>query len=84
MSSHAYWWTALLIGLLAALVVAGLLALLLQAVVSIDRSVRALLTAASHLDPGNYRLHLKIGGRYHTCAAAALFPHAQEAGGVCR
>jgi len=45
---------------------------------------RALLTAASHLDPGNYRLHLKIGGRYHTCAAAALFPHAQEAGGVCR
>ena len=45
---------------------------------------RALLAAASHIDPGNYRLHLKIGGRYHTCAAAALFPHAQEAGGVCR
>ena len=49
MSSHAYWWTALLIGLLAALVVAGLLALLLQAVVSIDRSVRALLTAAGNV-----------------------------------
>jgi hypothetical protein len=46
MSSNAYWWTALVIGLLAALVVAGLLALLIQAVVSIDRSVRGLLAVA--------------------------------------
>ena len=46
MSSHAYWWTALVIGLLAALVVAALLALLLQAVFGIDRSVRGLLATA--------------------------------------
>jgi predicted permease len=46
MSSNAYWWTALVIGLLAALVVAGLLALLIQAIVSIDRSVRGLLAVA--------------------------------------
>jgi O-antigen ligase len=45
---------------------------------------RALLAAASHIDPGNYRLHLKIGGRDHACAAAALFPHAHEAEGGCR
>jgi hypothetical protein len=49
MSSNAYWWTALVIGLLAALVVAGLLALLIQAVVSIDRSVRGLLAAAGNV-----------------------------------
>ena len=45
---------------------------------------RALLAAASHIDPGNYRLHLKIGGRDHACAAAALFPHAHEAERGCR
>jgi O-antigen ligase len=45
---------------------------------------RALLAAASRLDPGNYRLHLKIGGREHDCRAARLFPHAREAGGRCR
>ena len=45
---------------------------------------RALLAVASHIDPGNYRLHLKIGGRDHACAAAALFPHAHEAERGCR
>jgi hypothetical protein len=49
LSSHGYWWIALVIGLLAALVVAGLLALLLQAVVSIDRSVRGLLATAGEV-----------------------------------
>jgi hypothetical protein len=49
MSSNAYWWTALAIGLVAALVVAGLLAILIQAVVSIDRSVRGLLAAAGNV-----------------------------------
>jgi hypothetical protein len=49
MSSNAYWWTALAIGLIAALVVAGLLAILIQAVVSIDRSVRGLLAAAGNV-----------------------------------
>ena len=49
MSSNAYWWTALVIGLLAALIVAGLLALLLQAVISIDRSVRGLLATAGNV-----------------------------------
>ena len=48
-SSNAYWWTALVIGLLAALIVAGLLALLLQAVISIDRSVRGLLATAGNV-----------------------------------
>jgi hypothetical protein len=46
MTSHDYWWTALAIGLVAALVVAGLLALLIQYVVSIDKSVRHLLEIA--------------------------------------
>ena len=41
-SADDYWWIALTIGLVAALVVAALLALLIQAVVSIDRSVRGL------------------------------------------
>jgi hypothetical protein len=49
MSSNAYWWTALAIGLVAALVVAGLLAILIQAVVNIDRSVRGLLAAAGNV-----------------------------------
>jgi hypothetical protein len=49
MSSHAYWWTALVIGLLAALVVAGLLALLIQTVVRIDRAVRGLLAVAGNV-----------------------------------
>ena len=46
MTSHDYWWTALVIGLVAALVVAGLLALLIQYVVSIDKSVGNLLEIA--------------------------------------
>ena len=41
-----YWWVALAIGLVAALAVAGLLAVLLRAVVSIDRSVQHLLEVA--------------------------------------
>jgi hypothetical protein len=45
---------------------------------------RALLAAASRIDPGNYRLHLKVGGRDHDCRAARLFPHAHEAGSRCR
>jgi len=46
LSGHTYWWIALGIGLVAALIVAGLLALLVQSVVSIDRSVRGLLKTA--------------------------------------
>jgi hypothetical protein len=45
-SAHGYWWIALAIGLAAALVVAALLAFLVQSVVSIDRSVRGLLEIA--------------------------------------
>jgi hypothetical protein len=47
-------------------------------------SDRALLDTASRIDPGNYRLHLKIGGRDHDCAASRLFPYAHEAGRRCR
>jgi hypothetical protein len=43
---HTYWWIALAIGLVAALIVAALLALLVQAVVRIDRSVSGLLDIA--------------------------------------
>jgi len=46
MTGHGYWWLALGIGLVAALIVAALLAVLLRAVVSIDRSVRNLLEIA--------------------------------------
>ena len=46
MTGHDYWWIALLIGLAAALVVAGLLALLIRYVVSIDDSVANLLEIA--------------------------------------
>ena len=45
-SGHTYWWIALAIGLGAALIVAALLALLVQSVVSIDRSVGGLLEIA--------------------------------------
>lgn len=45
-SADTYWWIALAIGLVAALVVAALLAILIQAVVSIDRSVSGLLEVA--------------------------------------
>ena len=45
-SAHTYWAIALVIGLVAALTVAGLLALLVQAVSSIEKSVDGLLTTA--------------------------------------
>lgn len=45
-SAHTYWWIALAIGLVAALAVAGLLAVLVQSVLSIDKSVRGLLEVA--------------------------------------
>jgi len=45
-TGHTDWWIALLIGLVAALAVTVLLALLIQYVVSIDRSVSALLEIA--------------------------------------
>ena len=45
-SGDTYWWIALAIGLVAALVVAALLALLVRTVVSIDRSVGGLLEVA--------------------------------------
>ena len=46
LTAHGYWWVALAIGLVAALAVAVLLALLIQYVVSIDRSVGNLLEVA--------------------------------------
>ena len=46
LTAHGYWWIALGIGLVAALAVAALLALLIQYVVSIDRSVGNLLEVA--------------------------------------
>ena len=46
MSANDYWWIALAIGLGAALIVAGLLALLINAVGSIERSVDGLLEIA--------------------------------------
>ena len=45
-SGDTYWWIALAIGLVAALVVTALLALLVRTVVSIDRSVSGLLAVA--------------------------------------
>jgi hypothetical protein len=44
-----YWWVALAIGLVAALVVAALLGLLVRAVVGIDRSVQSLLEIAGRV-----------------------------------
>jgi hypothetical protein len=49
MTGHDYWWTALAIGLVAALVVAALLALLIRYVVSIDESVGSLLEIAGRV-----------------------------------
>lgn len=45
-SAHTYWTIALVIGLVAALAVAGLLALLVRAVASIEKSVDGLLATA--------------------------------------
>jgi hypothetical protein len=46
-SGHGYWWIALGIGLVAALVVAYLLAVLVMAVMSIEKSVDGLLEVAT-------------------------------------
>jgi hypothetical protein len=48
-SAHTYWAIALVIGLVAALTVAGLLGLLLQAVSSIEKSVDGLLGSAGQV-----------------------------------
>jgi hypothetical protein len=48
-SAHTYWRIALVIGLIAALIVAGLLAMLLRAVFQIDRSSTELLSAAGQV-----------------------------------
>jgi predicted permease len=48
-SAHTYWAIALVIGLAAALVVAGLLIALLQAVGSIEKSVNGLLGTAGQV-----------------------------------
>jgi hypothetical protein len=47
MSSHDYWWVALGIGLVAALVVAFLLLVLVRTVASIEKSVDGLLVVAT-------------------------------------
>ncbi|HEY1596419.1 MAG TPA: hypothetical protein VGF74_13560 [Thermoleophilaceae bacterium] len=49
LSAHGYWTIALVIGLVAALVVAALLGMLLQAVGSIERSVDGLLATAGQV-----------------------------------
>jgi|SRR3984957_347617 hypothetical protein len=48
-SAHTYWGIALVIGLIAALIVAGLLAMLLRAVFQIDRSASQLLGVAGQV-----------------------------------
>ena len=48
-SSHGYWWISLGIGLAAALVVAALLAILIRAVLDIERSVDGLLVVATEV-----------------------------------
>jgi hypothetical protein len=45
-AGNSFWWTYLAIGLVAALIVAGLLAVLVQSVASIERSVEGLLATA--------------------------------------
>jgi len=45
-SDHTYWWIALVIGLAAALIVAGLLIALVSSVRSIEKSVGGLLEVA--------------------------------------
>jgi hypothetical protein len=49
LSAHGYWAIALVIGLVAALVVAALLVLLIQAVASIEKSVDGLLATAGQV-----------------------------------
>lgn len=48
-TATTYWWIALAIGLVAALIVAGLLALLVGSVINIDRSVSSLLDSAGQV-----------------------------------
>ncbi len=48
-SAHTYWGIALIIGLVAALIVAGLLAVLIRAVTRIDASATQLLGAAGQV-----------------------------------
>ncbi len=48
-SAHGYWWIALAVGLVAALVVASLLAVLVMAVMSIEKSVDGLLEVATRV-----------------------------------
>ena len=45
-SAHTYWWIALAVGLVAALIVAALLIVLVRSVRSIERSVGGLLEVA--------------------------------------
>src|ERR1700722_18397019 len=45
-AGNSFWWIYLAIGLVAALIVAGLLAVLVQSVASIERSVEGLLATA--------------------------------------
>jgi hypothetical protein len=49
LSNHGAWWIALAIGLVAALVVAGLLATLIRSVADIRRSVGRLLEVAGNV-----------------------------------
>jgi predicted permease len=49
LSNHGAWWIALAIGLVAALVVAALLAVLIRAVQDIDKSAAALLAVAGQV-----------------------------------
>ena len=48
-AGNSFWWIYLAVGLAAALIVAALLALLVRAVMSIERSVAGLLETAGHL-----------------------------------
>jgi hypothetical protein len=53
-SAHTFWSIALVVGLVAALIVAGLLVMLVRSVTDIDRSVKGLLEVAGKV-AGNTR-----------------------------
>jgi hypothetical protein len=53
-SAHTFWSIALVVGLVAALIVAGLLVMLIRSVTDIDRSVKGLLEVAGKV-AGNTR-----------------------------
>ena len=61
MSSHGYWELALVIGLVAALIVAALLVLLIRSVSSIEASVNGLLEAATNESTGSAALAAGAG-----------------------